>query len=78
MDPIIPKKEIQIERKRMILECRENDRGNFPRLMEESNEESNEESSGRRNAIRVPEPEISEFTAAMGEVIQRAGNAVPA
>ena len=69
MDQIIANKEIQIERKRIIVELRENARGSFLRMTEEA--------GGRRNAIIVPLAGLPEFTAAIDEVLQQAGNIAP-
>ena len=70
MDQVIASKEMQIERKRIIIELRENDRGSFLRIIEEAH--------GRRNAVIIPSPGLSEFTAAIDEVLQLAANATPA
>lgn len=67
MDQIIAKQEMQIERKRIIVEFRENARGSFLRITEEA--------GGRRNAIIVPSTGLSEFTATIDEVLQQAGQA---
>ena len=64
MDQIIAKQEMQIERKRIVIEFRENDRGTFLRIIEEA--------AGRRNAIIVPGPGLPEFTATIDEVLQQA------
>jgi hypothetical protein len=61
MDSIIEAKELQIERKRFHVEYRENDRGRFLRITEEAH--------GRRNTIIVPSTGVSDFTAAIGEVL---------
>lgn len=68
MDQIIAKQEMQIERKRIVIELRENDRGSFLRIIEEA--------CGRRNAIIVPSTGLSEFTATIDEVLQQAGQSV--
>jgi hypothetical protein len=65
MDQIIAKQEMQVERKRIIIEVRENTRGSFLRITEEA--------GGRRNAIIVPSPGLAEFTATIDEVLQQAG-----
>jgi hypothetical protein len=61
MDNIIEAKELQIERKRFHVELRENDRGKFLRITEETH--------GRRNTIMVPTTGVEDFTAAIGEVL---------
>lgn len=60
MDSIIEAKQLQIERKSFFVELRENDRGRFLRITEES--------GGRRNTIIVPGTGINDFTAAIGQV----------
>jgi hypothetical protein len=64
MDNIIEAKELQIERKHFHVEFRENDRGKFLRITEEAH--------GRRNTIIVPSTGVTEFTAAIGQVIEGA------
>jgi hypothetical protein len=61
MDSILEEKEVQIERKRFHFEFRENDRGKFLRITEEAH--------GRRNTIIVPSTGLSDFTAAIGDVL---------
>jgi PurA ssDNA and RNA-binding protein len=61
MDNIIEAREVQIERKHFHVELRENDRGKFLRITEEAH--------GRRNTIIVPTTGVTEFTAAIGEVL---------
>jgi hypothetical protein len=61
MDDVIEAKELQIERKHFHVELRENDRGRFLRITEETN--------GRRNTIIVPTTGVEDFTAAIGEVL---------
>ena len=61
MDNIIEAKELQIERKHFHVELRENDRGKFLRITEET--------YGRRNTIIVPTTGLEDFTAAIGEVL---------
>jgi hypothetical protein len=60
MERIIESKQLQIERKSFHLELRENDRGRFLRITEES--------PGRRNTIIVPGTGIDDFTTAIGAV----------
>jgi hypothetical protein len=61
MDNIIEAKELQIERKRFYVELRENERGKFLRITEET--------YGRRNSIIVPTSGADDFTAAIAEVL---------
>jgi len=61
MDNIIEAKELQIELKRFQVELRENDRGKFLRITEETH--------GRRNTIIVPTTGVEDLTAAIGEVL---------
>ena len=61
MDNIIEAKELQIERKHFHVELRENDRGKFLRITEET--------YGRRNTIIVPTTGVEDLTAAIGEVL---------
>jgi PurA ssDNA and RNA-binding protein len=61
MDNIIEAKELQIERKHFHVELRENDRGKFLRITEETH--------GRRNTIIVPTTGVEDLTAAIGEVL---------
>jgi hypothetical protein len=61
MDNIIEAKELQIERKHFHVELRENDRGRFLRITEETH--------GRRNTIIVPTTGVEDLTAAIGEVL---------
>lgn len=70
MDHIIEAKELQIERKRFQVEFRENDRGKFLLIREESH--------GRRNTIIVPSTGLDEFAAAISNVLAGAENNAPA
>lgn len=70
MDSIIEAKELQIERKLFHVEFRENDRGKFLRITEESH--------GRRNTIIVPSTGVLEFTAAINEVLASSDGMQPA
>lgn len=64
MDQVIEAKELQIERKRFQVEFRENDRGRFLLIREESH--------GRRNTIIVPSTGLEDFTGAIDEVLTHA------
>ena len=68
MDHVIDAKELQIERKRFQVEFRENDRGKFLLIREESH--------GRRNTIIVPSTGIDDFTGAIDDVLTQAENTV--
>jgi hypothetical protein len=61
MDNIIEAKELQIEGEHFHVELRENDRGKFLRITEETH--------GRRNTIIVPTTGVEDLTAAIGEVL---------
>lgn len=63
MDNVIDARELQIERKHFHLELRENDRGKFLRITEEAH--------GRRNTIIVPSTGVTDFAAAITEVLTR-------
>ncbi len=65
MDTVIASKELQVERKRFVIELRENPRGRFLRITEDSH--------GRRNTVIVPSTGLNEFMAAADEVCA-AGN----
>jgi hypothetical protein len=69
MDNIIEAKELQIERKHFHLEFRENDRGKFLRITEETH--------GRRNTVIVPSTGVGEFIAAIDQVVESAAR-IPA
>lgn len=66
MDQVIEAKELQVERKRFQVEFRENDRGKFLLIREESH--------GRRNTIIVPSTGLEEFTCAIDDVLAGAEN----
>jgi hypothetical protein len=70
MDHIIEAKELQVERKRFQVEFRENERGRFLLIREESH--------GRRNTIIVPSTGLEEFTGAIDDVLTAAENNAPA
>jgi PurA ssDNA and RNA-binding protein len=65
MDSILEAKEVRIERKRFHFEFRENERGKFLRITEEAH--------GRRNTIIVLSTGLSDFTAAIGDVLGAGG-----
>ena len=62
MDHILATKELQVERKAFFVDYRENDRGQFLRISEDSH--------GRRNTIIVPASGLDEFLNALEELLQ--------
>jgi hypothetical protein len=69
MEQVIASKELQIERKRIVIEFRENARGRFLRIIEEVH--------GRRNMIIVPSTGLNDFMGAADEVCTAANQASP-
>jgi hypothetical protein len=69
MEQVIASKELQIERKRIVIEYRENARGRFLRITEEAH--------GRRNTVIVPSTGLNEFMAAADEVCTAANQVNP-
>ena len=65
MDNIIASKEIQVERKHLVIEYRENSQGRFLRITEEAH--------GRRNTVIVPSPGLPDFLNAITTVLALAG-----
>lgn len=61
MDQLIASKELQVERKHLIIEYRGNPRGRFLRIIEEAH--------GRRNAVIVPDTGFREFMDSLNEVL---------
>lgn len=61
MDNIVASRELQVERKHYVIEFRENERGRFLRITEESH--------GRRNTVIVPSTGLNEFNEAVDAVI---------
>ena len=70
MDNIIASKEIQVERKHLVIEYRENSQGRFLRITEEAH--------GRRNTVIVPSPGLPEFLSSIASVLSQAGEEMPA
>ena len=70
MDNIIASKEIQVERKHLVIEYRENSQGRFLRITEEAH--------GRRNTVIVPGPGVADFLGAIAAVLAQAGEEMPA
>ena len=69
MDTIIASKEIQVERKHLVIEYRENSQGRFLRITEEAH--------GRRNTVIVPSTGLAEFLNSITAVLGQAGEATP-
>ena len=61
MDSIIESRELQIERKLFSIDLRENGRGRFLRITEES--------QGHRNVIIVPITGVDDFADAIDDVL---------
>jgi len=61
MEQSIALRELQIERKHIIIELRENDRGRFLKITEEAH--------GRRNSVIIPSTGLDEFEACLDEVL---------
>ena len=66
MDTTIATQELQVERKHLIIEFRENERGRFLRITEDAH--------GRRNAIIVPSTGLDEFLRMLQQVCAAAGH----
>ena len=69
MDNTIASKEIQVERKHLVIEYRENSQGRFLRITEEAH--------GRRNTVIVPSTGLAEFLNGITEVLGQAEEASP-
>ena len=65
MDQTLASAELQIERKHITIEFRENPRGRFLRITEEAH--------GRRNTVIVPGPGLPDFLNAIATVLTQAG-----
>lgn len=70
MENVIASQEVQIERKHLSIEFRENDRGRFLRITETAH--------GRRNAVIIPSTGLADFTSALAAVLNMANKAAPA
>jgi hypothetical protein len=70
MENVIASQEVQIERKHLSIEFRENERGRFLRITETAH--------GRRNAVIIPSTGLADFTSALAEVLNMANKATPA
>jgi hypothetical protein len=70
MENVIASKEVQVERKHLSIEFRENDRGRFLRITETAH--------GRRNVVIIPSTGLADFTSALAAVLNLANKAAPA
>ncbi len=61
MENTLASRELQIERKHVIIELRENDRGRFLKITEEAH--------GRRNSVIIPSTGLDEFETLLDEVL---------
>ncbi|MEO6052673.1 MAG: DNA-binding protein [Chthoniobacterales bacterium] len=61
MENIIAARELQVERKHIFIEFRENDRGRFLKITEEAH--------GRRNSVIIPSTGLEEFDRLLSEVV---------
>lgn len=61
MENILESRELKVERKYFFIELRENDRGLFLRITEESH--------GRRNSIIIPSTGFDDFERLLDEVL---------
>ncbi len=66
MDQTLASQELQVERKHIIIEFRENDRGRFLRLTEEAH--------GRRNTVIIPSTGLTEFARLLEQVLNDSGH----
>ena len=69
MESVIASQELQVERKRFIIELRANERGQFLRITEEAH--------GRRNTVIVPSTGLNDFMTA-ADAVCAAANTGPA
>ena len=61
MEQSLALRELQIERKHLIIELRQNDRGRFLKITEEAH--------GRRNSVIIPSTGLDEFEELLDEVL---------
>lgn len=61
MENILESRELQVERKHFFIELRENERGRFLRITEESH--------GRRNSVIIPSTGLDDFERMLDEVL---------
>ena len=69
MENVIASKEVQVERKHLSIEFRENERGRFLRITETAH--------GRRNAVIIPSTGLADFTSALAAVLNLANKPTP-
>ncbi len=62
-DTILAIQELQIERKHVLIEIRENARGRFLKIVETT--------AGKRNTVIIPESGINDFNTAIDSVISK-------
>jgi len=70
METVIASQEVQVERKHLHIEFRENERGRFLRITETAH--------GHRNAVIIPSTGLADFTSALAVVLNLANKATPA
>jgi hypothetical protein len=70
MENVIAVKEVQVERKHLSIEFRENERGRFLRITETAH--------GHRNAVIIPSTGLADFTSALAAVLNMANKATQA
>ena len=70
MENVIASKEVQVERKHLSIEFRENERGRFLRITETAH--------GHRNAVIIPSTGLADFTSALAAVLNLANKATSA
>jgi len=70
MENVIASREVQVERKHLSIEFRENERGRFLRITEAHH--------GRRNVVIIPSTGLADFTSALAAVLNLANKATPA
>jgi hypothetical protein len=64
-DQVLESRELEVERKYFRIELKENDRGQFLRITEES--------QGRRNTVIVPGTGLAEFAKLIHDVVASGG-----
>ena len=70
METVIASQEVQVERKHLHIEFRENERGRFLRITETAH--------GHRNAVIIPSTGLADFTSALAVVLNLTNKATPA
>lgn len=66
MDQSLALRELQIERKHFIIELRQNERGRFLKITEESH--------GRRNTVIIPSTGLDDFEDLLDQVLTEGEN----